>query len=68
MKLTNRYFLTLMVAAAAVAASAGLGIADTRSSDRQVVVAAAPAESFVYFPAQYTLDASGQASGHIEAF
>ena len=68
MELTNRYFLTVMVAAAAVASSAALGIADSRSSDPQVVAVAAPADTFVYFPSQYTLDASGQASGHIDAF
>jgi hypothetical protein len=70
MNLTNRNVLTLMVAAAAIVTSAGLGIADTRSNaDRQILAATGmPAESFVYFPSQYLLDASGPPSEHIEAY
>ena len=68
MKVTTRNFLIAMVAPAFVAASAGLVAAGTKSSAKQVVVTPASVESFVYFPAQYTLNAPSHVSEHIQAF
>ncbi len=67
---TNRYFLALVLAAAAISASAGLGIADTQSTGSQAVVASAAEGTFefVYFPSQYRLDAPGYVNEHIQAF
>jgi len=68
MKVTTRNFLLAMAAPAFVAASAGLSTAHTQSSAKQVAAAPASAESFVYFPAQYTLNAPNHVSEHIQAF
>jgi hypothetical protein len=82
MKVTTRNFFIGMAAPAFVAVSAWLvaaGIqlsakqveaapAGTQSSAKQVEAAPASAESIVYFPAQYTLNAPNQVSEHIQAF
>lgn len=70
MKLTDtkHYFLLVMIAAAGLAASITFGSADTESGTSQETVIAPSAESFVYFPAQYTLNAPNQVNEHIQAF
>ena len=68
MKLIDRRFLIAVTAAAFVATSAGFGIAESQSSAERADAAPASAESFVYFPAQYTLSAPYTMSEHLQAF
>ena len=67
MKLTKSNLL-VAVAATFVGITAGLGVAGTQSSPQQVAEAPASAETFVYFPSQYELNATAQAGEHIQAF
>ena len=68
MDITNRYFMIVMIAAAGIAASTALSNADSRSTVRQIAAPTASAQAFVYFPAQYTLNAPSQPTEHIQAF
>ena len=68
MKATTRNFLIGMAAPAIVAASAGFVAAGTQSGAKQVVAAPASMETFVYFPAQYALNAPNHVNEHIQAF
>jgi hypothetical protein len=69
MELKNRNLLSAACAVAFIAISGGLGIADSQSSaSPAVTAAAAEADSFVYFPAQYALNAADEVSEHIQAF
>ena len=67
MDTTSRYFVIVMVAAAGIIAGSALSNADSRPAAADAVATSAP-ESFVYFPAQFTLDAPATASDHIQAF
>jgi hypothetical protein len=68
MKLTDRRFLIAVTAVALIATSVGFGIAESTSSAKQADAVPASAESFVYFPSQYTLTAPNAVSEHIQAF
>ena len=70
MKLTNTkdYFLIGMIVAAGLALSFTFGSADGGSGSSRAAVVAPSVESFVYFPAQYPLDAHSQVNEHIQAF
>ena len=68
MDVTNRYFLFVMIAAAGIAASTALSNADSRSAVRQIAAPTASEQAFVYFPAQFTLNAPSQPAEHIQAF
>ena len=68
MELKSRNLLSAACAVAFIAVSGGLGIADSQSSASPTVAVTADADSFVYFPAQYTLNAADDVSGHIQVF
>ena len=68
MDLTSRYFVIVMVAAAGIIAGSALSNADSQSAAAQDSIAITGAESFVYFPAQFTLDAPATSGEHIQAF
>jgi hypothetical protein len=64
---TKHYFLLVMIAAAGLAASIVFGSADADGASQATVITPS-AKSLVYFPAQYTLNASNQVNEHIQAF
>ena len=70
MKLTDTlyYFLPVMMGAAGLAASIAFGSVDTEPVAIPKPVIARSAESVVYFPARYTLNAPSETSEHIQAF
>ena len=68
MKLTDRRFLIAAIAAALTATGVRFSIAESQSGARHAAAAPASAESFVYFPSQYTLTAPDPISEHIQAF
>jgi hypothetical protein len=67
MKLTDtkHYFMLVMIAAAGIAASIAFGSVDAEGASQAKVIAPS---AFVYFPAQYTLNAPNQVNEHIQAF
>ena len=70
MKLTDTlyYFVPVMIGAAGLVATIAFGSVDTPSGASQEPVNAPRAESVVYFPAQYTLNAPNLVNEHIQAF
>ena len=68
MELKSRNLLSAACAVAFIAISGGLGIADSQSSASPAATVSVDADSFVYFPAQYTLNAADDAGEHIQAF
>jgi hypothetical protein len=54
-----------MIAAAGIAASIAFGSVDAEGASQAKVIAPS---AFVYFPAQYPLDAPNQVNEHIQAF
>jgi hypothetical protein len=69
MKLNDtQHSLLIFIGAASLAASFAFGNTDTQSGASQQPLAAPSAESVVYFPAQYTLNAPIQVDEHIQAF
>ena len=65
---TKHIFLLVMIAAAGIALSIVFGSADAEAGASQATVITPSAKSFVYFPAQYTLNAPNQVNEHIQAF
>ena len=70
MKLTDTlyYFLPVMMGAVGLVLTITFGSAGAESGTSQRTVTAPGAESVVYFPAQYTLNAPDQVNEHIQAF
>jgi hypothetical protein len=69
MKLNDtQHFLLVTIGAASLAASFAFGNTEPQSGASREPVAAPSAESVVYFPAQYTLNAPIQVDEHIQAF
>ena len=70
MKLTDTlyYFVPVMMGAVGLVLSLMFGSADAESGASQKMVIAPSAESVVYFPAQYALNAPNQVNEHIQAF
>ncbi len=63
----NQNFLLFTIGAASLAASFAFGNTETQPGNGREPVAALSAQSVVYFPAQYTLNAPIQVE-HIQAF
>ena len=70
MKLTDTlyYFLPVMMGAVGLVLTIMFGSADAEAGASQKKVIAPSAESFVYFPAQYPLNAPNETSEHVQAF
>jgi hypothetical protein len=68
MKLNEtQHLLLIMIGAASLAASFAFGNTDSTGAGQEPVIAPS-AESVVYFPAQYTLNAPYQVNEQLQAF
>ena len=69
MQISTQNFVFVMIAMAGLGASAATGMAvNAQSASEGPAPIASTTDSFLYFPAQYTLNASNEASEHIQAF